>query len=80
MNALRLPDGGNVREAMSEDGPRIDDRRSQPDAEQPLLASDAPGGTLHVRSKPPAGTLEKLLGTARAVRELHGGRGDTSAR
>ena len=32
-----------------------------------------PGGTLHVRNRAPAGALEKLLGTARAVRELRGG-------
>jgi hypothetical protein len=38
-----------------------------------------PGGTLHVRNRPPAGTLEKLIDTARSVRQLHRGE-DTRGR
>jgi Domain of unknown function (DUF1707)/Cell wall-active antibiotics response 4TMS YvqF len=50
-----------------------------PDAPKLLIHASGPGGTLNVQTKPPAGALEKLIETARAVRELHGGRGDNPA-
>jgi hypothetical protein len=51
------------------------------DAPKLRIHASGPGGTLYVRTRPPAGTLEKLVGTAaRSVRELRSGRGDNSAR
>jgi hypothetical protein len=70
-------DGGGLFASQVIDSPQVPPVR---DAPQLRIHASGPGGTLYVRSKPPAGTLEKLLGTARAVRELHGGRGDTPAR
>jgi DNA-binding transcriptional ArsR family regulator len=54
----------------------IDSPLTAPVRDAPTLRIhvSGPGGTLYVRNRPPAGTLEKLLGTARAVRELRGGR------
>jgi Domain of unknown function (DUF1707)/Cell wall-active antibiotics response 4TMS YvqF len=70
-------DGGGLFASQVIDSPQVPPVR---DAPQLRIHASGPGGTLYVRSKPPAGTLEKLLGTARAVRELHSGRGDTPAR
>ena len=66
-------DGGGLFASQVIDSPQVPPVREAP---QLRIHASGPGGTLYVRSKPPAGTLEKLLGTARAVRELHGGRGD----
>jgi hypothetical protein len=70
-------DGGGLFASQVIDSPQVPPVR---DAPKLRIHASGPGGTLYVRTKPPAGTLEKLIGTARAVRELHGGRGDTSAR
>lgn len=43
------------------------------DAPRLRIHVSGPGGTLYVRNRPPAGTLEKLLGTARNVRGLSRG-------
>jgi len=65
-------DGGGLFASQVIDSPQVPPVR---DAPKLRIHASGPGGTLYVRCKPPAGTLEKLLGTARAVRELHGGRG-----
>jgi Domain of unknown function (DUF1707)/Cell wall-active antibiotics response 4TMS YvqF len=70
-------DGGGLFASQVIDSPQVPPVR---DAPQLRIHASGPGGTLYVRSKPPAGRLEKLLGTARAVRELHGGRGDNPER
>jgi hypothetical protein len=70
-------DGGGLFASQMIDSPQVPPVR---DAPQLRIHASGPGGTLHVRSKPPAGTLEKLLGTARAVRELQRGSGDTPSR
>ena len=70
-------DGGGLFASQVIDSPQAPPVR---DAPQLRIHASGPGGTLYVRSKPPAGRLEKLLGTARAVRELHGGRGDNPER
>jgi hypothetical protein len=69
-------DGGGLFASQVIDSPQA---RPVRDAPKLRIHASGPGGTLYVRSKPPAGTLEKLLGTARAVRELHSGRGNTQA-
>jgi hypothetical protein len=53
----------------------IDSPQTAPVHDVPRLRIrvSGPGGTLYVRNRPPAGAAEKLLGTARAVRELRGG-------
>jgi Domain of unknown function (DUF1707)/Cell wall-active antibiotics response 4TMS YvqF len=70
-------DGGGLFASQVIDSPQVPPVR---DAPKLRIHASGPGGTLYVRTRPPAGTLEKLIGTARAVRELHGGRGDSSAR
>jgi Domain of unknown function (DUF1707)/Cell wall-active antibiotics response 4TMS YvqF len=70
-------DGGGLFASQMIDSPQVPPVRDSPKL---LIHASGPGGTLYVRTKPPAGTLEKLIGTARAVRELHGGRGDNPAR
>jgi hypothetical protein len=70
-------DGGGLFASQVIDSPQVPPVRDAPKLQ---IHASGPGGTLYVRTKPPAGTLEKLIGTARAVRELHGGRGDSSAR
>jgi hypothetical protein len=69
-------DGGGLFASQVIDSPQVPPVR---DAPKLVIHASGPGGTLHVRSKPPAGMLEKLVGTARAVRELRAGRGDTPA-
>ena len=64
-------DGGGLFASQVIDSPQVPPVR---DAPKLRIHASGPGGTLYVRSRPPAGTLEKLLGTARAVRELRGGR------
>jgi Domain of unknown function (DUF1707)/Cell wall-active antibiotics response 4TMS YvqF len=66
-------DGGGLFASQVINSPQVPPVR---DAPQLLIHASGPGGTLNVQTKPPAGTLEKLIGTVRAVRELHGGRGD----
>ncbi len=70
-------DGGGMFASQVIDSPQVPPVR---DAPKLRIHASGPGGTLYIRSKPPAGTLEKLVGTARAVRELHSGRGDNPAR
>jgi hypothetical protein len=70
-------DGGGLFASQVIDSPQAPPVR---DAPQLLIHASGPGGTLYVRTKPPAGTLEKLVGTARAVRELRGGGGDNPTR
>jgi Domain of unknown function (DUF1707)/Cell wall-active antibiotics response 4TMS YvqF len=70
-------DGGGMFASQVVDSPQVPPVRHAPKLR---IHASGPGGTLYVRTKPPAGTLEKLIGTARAVRELHGGRGDRPAR
>ena len=70
-------DGGGLFASQVIDSPQVPPVR---DAPKLRIHASGPGGTLYVRTRPPAGTLEKLIETARAVRELHGGRGDTPAR
>jgi hypothetical protein len=70
-------EGGGLFASQVIDSPQLPPVR---DAPKLLIHASGPGGTLYVRTKPPAGTLDKLVGTARAVRELHGGRGDNPAR
>lgn len=67
-------DGGGLFASQVIDSPQVPPVRDGP---QLRIHASGPGGTLYVRSRPPAGTLEKLIGTARAVRELHAGRRDT---
>jgi len=69
--------GGGLFATQVIDAPQVPPVRGAPKLR---IHASGPGGTLYVRTKPPAGTLEKLIGTARAVLELHGGRGDTPAR
>jgi hypothetical protein len=69
-------DGGGLFASQVIDSPQVPPVR---DAPQLRIHASGPGGTLYVRTKPPAATLEKLIGTARAVKELHGGRGDSPA-
>ena len=57
-------DGGGLFASQVIDSPQVPPVR---DAPQLLIHASGPGGTLYVRTKPPAGTLEKLIGTARAV-------------
>ena len=70
-------DGGGMFASQVIDSPQVPPVR---DAPKLLIHASGPGGTLYVRTKPPAGTLEKLIGTARAVKQLHDGRGDNPAR
>ncbi len=68
-------DGGGLFASQVIDSPQVPPLRNAPKLR---IHASGPGGTLYVRSKPPAGTLEKLIGTARAVKQLHGGRGDNA--
>jgi hypothetical protein len=70
-------DGGGLFASQVIDSPQVPRVR---DAPKLRIHASGPGGTLYVRTRPPAGTLEKLVGTARSVRELRSGRGDNSAR
>jgi hypothetical protein len=70
-------DGGGLFASQVIDSPQVPPVR---DAPKLRIHASGPGGTLYVRSRPPAGTLEKLVRTARAVRELHSGRGDNPKR
>jgi hypothetical protein len=70
-------DGGGLFASQVIDTPQVPPVSAAPKLRVHL---SGPGGTLYVRTKPPAGTLEKLVGTARAVRELRGGSGDTPSR
>lgn len=60
-------DGGGMFASQVIDSPQTAPVR---DAPRLRIHVSGPGGTLYVRNRPPAGTLEKLLGTARSVREL----------
>lgn len=53
----------------------IDSPQTVPVRDAPTLRihTSGPGGTLYVRNRPRAGTLEKLAGAAHAVRELRDG-------
>jgi hypothetical protein len=68
-------DGGGMFASQVIDSPQV-----PPVANAPRLRIhlSGPGGTLYVRNRPPAGTLEKLVGTARQVRQLS--RGDNPER
>jgi hypothetical protein len=68
-------DGGGLFASQVIDSPQVTPVR---DAPKLLIHASGPGGTLNVRAKPPAGTLEKMIGIARTVKELHGG-GDSPA-
>jgi hypothetical protein len=70
-------DGGGLFASQVVDSPQVPPVR---DAPKLRIHASGPGGTLYVRTKPPAGTLEKLIGTARAVKQLHDGRGENPAR
>jgi hypothetical protein len=63
-------DGGGMFASQVIDSPQTAPVR---DAPKLRIHVSGPGGTLYVRNRPPAGAVEKLLGTARAVRELRGG-------
>ena len=63
-------DGGGMFASQVVDSPQSAPLR---DAPKLRIHLSGPGGTLYVRNRPPAGTLQKLLGTARAVREVRGG-------
>jgi hypothetical protein len=66
-------DGGGMFASQVVDSPQTPPVR---DAPRLRIRLSGPGGTLYVRNRPPAGTLEKLIGTAREVRRLS--RGDDS--
>ena len=70
-------DGGGLFASQVIDTPQVPPVQ---DAPKLRIHASGPGGTLYVRTKPPAGTLEKLVGTAGAVKQLHDGRGDNPAR
>lgn len=70
-------DGGGLFASQVIDSPQVPPVRGAP---RLLIHASGPGGTLYVQTKPPAGTLEKLIGTARAVKQLRGGRGEDPAR
>jgi hypothetical protein len=68
-------DGGGMFASQVIDSPQV-----PPVANAPRLRIrlSGPGGTLYVRNRPPASTLEKVIGTARQVRQLS--RGDDAER
>ncbi len=66
-------DGGGMFASQVIDSPQLLPVHGAPKL---LIHASGPGGTLYVRTKAPAGTLDKLIETARAVKQLHGGRGD----
>jgi hypothetical protein len=62
-------DGGGIFASQVVDSPQTP---PVPGAPKLRIHASGPGGTLNIRNRPPAGKLEKLLGSARAVRELRG--------
>ena len=69
-------DGGGMFASQVIDSPQVPPVR---DAPKLLIHASGPGGTLYVQTKPPAGTVDKLIGTVRAVKQLHDGRGGNPA-
>jgi hypothetical protein len=63
-------DGGGMFASQVIDSPQTAPVR---DAPKLRIHLSGPGGTLYVRSRPPAGTLEKLIDAAHSVRQLHRG-------
>jgi hypothetical protein len=63
-------DGGGMFASQVIDSPQVPPVR---DAPKLRIHASGPGGTLYIRTRSAAGTLKKLIGTAGAVRELHGG-------